>query len=37
MDHLSVDTVPLAVLPASGPTFVVRLDERTGMVSLDEN
>ena len=36
MDQLSVDTVPLAVVPTPGrPQFVVRVDEQTGSVHLD--
>ncbi|MGU3410294.1 hypothetical protein ACLBWP_09320 [Microbacterium sp. M1A1_1b] len=38
MDHLTIDTVPLATV--SAPTgavtaFVVRVDERSGSVTLD--
>lgn len=36
MDHLTIDTVPLAVLPTTGgAAFVVHIDESVGLVRLD--
>ncbi|WP_302847729.1 hypothetical protein [Curtobacterium sp. MCBA15_008] len=36
MDHLSTETVPLAVVPGSGGVeFVIRLDEAAGVVRVD--
>lgn len=36
MDHISTDTLPLAVVPVSGGTeFVIRIDETAGLVHVD--
>ncbi|WP_260855725.1 hypothetical protein [Curtobacterium sp. 9128] len=36
MEHLSLDTIPLTVVPdRAGPGFLVRVDEVTGAVDLD--
>ncbi|WP_439693641.1 hypothetical protein ACRQ4B_05285 [Curtobacterium sp. SP.BCo] len=36
MDHLSIDTVPLALVPGPGGTeFVIRIDEQAGTVHVD--
>jgi hypothetical protein len=36
MDHLSIDTVPLTLVPTpGGPAFVVRIDEQAGTVHVD--
>jgi hypothetical protein len=36
MNHLSIDTVPLTVVPGSGGAeFVIRIDEQAGVVRVD--
>ncbi|ROP74822.1 hypothetical protein [Curtobacterium sp. PhB115] len=36
MDHLSIDTVPLAVFPSPrGTEFVIHIDEQAGVVHVD--
>lgn len=36
MDRLSIDTVPLTVVPGpGGAEFVVRIDEQAGVVHVD--
>jgi len=36
MDHVSIDTVPLAALPCPrGTAFVIHIDEQAGVVRVD--